>query len=26
LAIAHYFVERLTAHNDVWTVKFDDEE
>jgi hypothetical protein len=25
-AIARYFVERLTAHSDVWMVKFDDEE
>lgn len=26
MPIARYFVERLTAHSDVWTVKFDDEE
>ena len=26
MAVAHYFVERLTAHNEVWMVKFDDEE
>ena len=26
MAIAHYFVERLTAHSDVWMIKFDDEE
>lgn len=26
MAVAQYFVERLTAHNDVWMVKFDDEE
>ncbi len=23
---ARYFVERLKAHNDAWTIKFDDEE
>ena len=26
MAVAQYFVERLTAHNDVWMIKFDDEE
>jgi len=26
MPIARYFVERLTAHSDVWMVKFDDEE
>jgi hypothetical protein len=26
MAVAHYFVERLTVHSDVWVVKFDDEE
>ena len=26
MAVAHYFVERLTVHNDVWMIKFDDEE
>jgi hypothetical protein len=26
MPIARYFVERLTAHGDVWMVKFDDEE
>ena len=26
MPIARYFVERLTAHSDVWTVKFEDEE
>ena len=26
MAVAHYFVERLTAHDDVWMIKFDDEE
>ena len=26
MAVAHYFVERLTAHGDVWMIKFDDEE
>ena len=26
MPIAQYFVERLTAHSDVWMVKFDDEE
>jgi hypothetical protein len=25
MPIARYFVERLTAHSDVWMVKFDDE-
>ncbi len=26
MAVAQYFVERLAAHNDVWMIKFDDEE
>ena len=26
MPIPRYFVERLTAHSDVWMVKFDDEE
>jgi hypothetical protein len=26
MAVAHYFVERLTAHNDVWMIKFADQE
>ena len=26
MAVAQYFVERLTAHSDVWMIKFDDEE
>ena len=26
MPIARYFVERLTAHSDVWMVKLDDEE
>ena len=27
MAVAQYFVERLTAHNDLaWMIKFDDEE
>jgi len=26
MAVAQYFVERLTAHDDVWMIKFDDEE
>jgi hypothetical protein len=26
MPIVRYFVERLTAHSDVWMVKFDDEE
>lgn len=26
MAVAHYFVERLAVHNDVWMIKFDDEE
>ena len=26
MPIARYFVERLTAHSDVWMVKYDDEE
>ena len=26
MAIAHYFVERLTVDNDVWMIKFDDGE
>ncbi len=26
MAVAQYLVERLTAHNDVWVIKFDDEE
>jgi hypothetical protein len=26
MPVTRYFVERLTAHSDVWMVKFDDEE
>ena len=26
MAVAQYFVERLSAHNDIWMIKFDDEE
>ena len=26
MPVARYFVERLKAHNDVWVIKFDDEE
>ena len=26
MAAAQYFVERVTAHNDVWMIKLDDEE
>jgi len=26
MALAQYFVERLTAHSDVWMIKFDEEE
>jgi hypothetical protein len=26
MAVAQYFVERVTAHNDVWMIKLDDEE
>jgi hypothetical protein len=26
MAVAYYFVERLTANNDVWVIKFDDED